>query len=109
MPSPQLLLQLRVPDEQPSRQVPLHDLDHVRDIELRLTVHQEVDVVRHDFHLPVLRAPYEMVLQRIDISTTICKVVLNSKINIFSHICIIPYDYPCVNANQNKCSFSYYT
>ena len=45
-----------------------------------------------------------MVLQRIDISTTICKVVLNSKIYIFSYICIIPYVSPYVNINKNKCS-----
>ena len=39
-----------MPQEQPSRGIPFHDLHHIGDHELWLTVQEKVDVIRHDLH-----------------------------------------------------------
>jgi hypothetical protein len=54
---------------------------------------------------PVLRALYDMVLERIDISSTICKIVIIDFINIFLHNNIIPY-VSCNNKQKRYISFS---
>lgn len=100
MTAPQLLLHLRMPPEQSPRDTALHDLDHVRYEELGRYVDQQVDMVGHDLHCgdlkpilvryglkhlfavgiravlqhfsPVLRAPDDMVLERIHVSSTMC-------------------------------------
>ena len=53
---------------------------------------------------PVLRTPYDMVLERIDISPTICKIVTIDFINIFLHNSIIPY-VSCYNKQKMYISF----
>ena len=40
---------------------------------------------------PVLCAPYDMILKGVDITPTICKIIIIDFINIFLHVNIIPY------------------
>ena len=42
--------------------------------------------------LPVLRAPYDVILQGINISPTICKTCKLNIINAILHIYMIPYE-----------------
>ena len=53
---------------------------------------------------PVLCAPYDMVLEGIYISPTICKIVIIDFINIFLHNSIIPY-VSCYNKQKMYISF----
>ena len=103
MPSPQPAFKLRMFDKQFPRHNTLNNFHHRSDAELRPAVQKQMHVIRHDFHdgnakvvltskikhdaftpvgnltyknsLAILRAPNYMILQRKDISTTICKSV----------------------------------
>ena len=98
MAPPQFLFQLRVKHEQFPCGSSLQDPHHIHDAHLRFGIHQQMDMIRHDFHgqdrkpvflrdlqkdrLAVLidtigqytpsvfGAPYEVILQGINISST---------------------------------------
>ena len=72
-----------------------HDL-HRQDLKRILRCDQRqhdlqflIDTTCQDL-LPVLRTPYDMILQRINIPTTICKALITDIINTFIHIFITP-------------------
>ena len=98
MPTPELPFEFRMSKEQPSRRVPFEHFNSIRQATLWLTGYQQMDMVRHDLHsidghfkvfcrskqmgfkllvqaiyknlLTVFRTPNDMILQRVNISTT---------------------------------------
>ena len=55
MPSPKFLLQFWMSKKYLSGNVPLHDLDHIRDIKLWSAVYKKMDMIRHNLHCQDLK------------------------------------------------------
>ena len=55
MPSPKFLLQFWMRKKHLPSNVPLHDLDHIRDIKLWSAVYKQMDMIRHNFHCQNLK------------------------------------------------------
>ena len=112
MPAPELFFQFGMVHEQPSGRIALEDLDHIGRTELRPAVCHHMDMVRHDLHgydrkvilvrylmkilfkflidpIPeytpsVLGTPDDMILKRVNITSTICKIIFYNKSLVFS-------------------------
>ena len=118
VPSPERFFQFRVGHEQPPCRIPFQDLDGIGKTQLRPAADKQVDMVRHDLHgeavhpqglhsiqqvvpgffcdvacqdLPaVFCRPYDMVLQEVYTTSTMCNIIMFFKNSCFIHIYIIP-------------------
>ena len=133
MTAPELFFQFRMVHEKPPGRIALMVLDHIGRAELGPAVDHHVDMVRHNFHsdygkvilvrylmkilfklfidpIPeytpsVLGTPDDMILKRVNISSTICKIIFYNKSLVFFHEIIIPSEYLGSKNTSNICSF----
>ena len=111
MPAPELFFQFGMVHEQPPGRIAFEDLDHIGRAELRSAVGHHMDMARHDLHgydrkvilvryllkiflkflidpifeytPAVLGTPYNMILKRVNITPTICKIIFYKKSLVF--------------------------
>ena len=108
--------------------ISLKDFDCVRWPELRFAIHQQMNMFRHNLHgynpglqtvcnflqmffnflfqpgnedlFPVFRTPYDVVSERVNISSTMCNIFWDTKKTVFLHVKSIPYASDKCNKNR---------